>query len=179
VTSRDVVTDRGVVRSFRPDEWRTYRALRLQSLEDSPDAFGSTLARELDFPDDTWSSRLTKGVHSTHDLPLVAELSDEPVGLCWGRIVADAPDVVHLYQMWIAPNARRHGLALRMLDTAVAWARDAGATTVELDVTCGNTPAARLYERAGFRPVGEPALLRDGEALRSQRMHRTLDVDAS
>jgi len=32
------------VREFLPDEWQTYRALRLRSLAESPDAFGSTLA---------------------------------------------------------------------------------------------------------------------------------------
>jgi len=35
-----------IVRKFASDEWRLYRMLRLAALEESPDAFGSTVAHE-------------------------------------------------------------------------------------------------------------------------------------
>jgi len=45
------------VRRVRAGEWRALRALRLRALAEAPNAFGSTLARESAFPDDTWRER--------------------------------------------------------------------------------------------------------------------------
>jgi hypothetical protein len=43
-----------IVRRIEPEEWRRLRDLRLQALADTPEAFGSTLARERDYADDVW-----------------------------------------------------------------------------------------------------------------------------
>jgi hypothetical protein len=69
------------IRTFVPHEWSTYRDLRLRALADSPDAFGSTLAEEQDRSDAEWSRRLASGADSRSNLPLVAEVRGEPIGL--------------------------------------------------------------------------------------------------
>ena len=56
------VTQQISIRRFESAEWRTYKALRLCSLEDSPDAFASTLDRELARPDTVWAERLQNAV---------------------------------------------------------------------------------------------------------------------
>ncbi len=167
------------VRRFAPDEWRLYRDLRLHALREAPDAFGSMYAHEARRSDSEWTSRLSRGVSSPWDLPLVAEASDEPCGLAWVRIEEDAPAIAHLYQMWVAPTRRRQGTGRALLDAAVAWARLAGAHTIVLDVTTGNNDAARLYERVGFIPTGEPKLLRPGSTLLSQAMRLSLETVSS
>ncbi|MCP4445412.1 MAG: GNAT family N-acetyltransferase [Myxococcales bacterium] len=55
-----------------------------------------------------------------------------------------------LLSMWIAPEARRQGLALRLLDVAVQFAMDTGAPSLALAVTRGNAVARLLYEDYGF-----------------------------
>src|SRR5262245_36055761 len=95
------MSDAASVRRFTPAEWRKYRELRLRALADSPDAFGSTLAQEQGRPEADWSTRLTSGAASPSDLPLVAELRGEAVGLAWVRVDASEPEVAHLYQMWV------------------------------------------------------------------------------
>lgn len=162
------------VRRFAPKEWRLYRDLRLRALRESPDAFGSTHAHEAQRTDDEWASRLTRGVHSSWDLPLVAEVSAEPCGLAWTRINENAPDIAHLYQMWVAPTGRGKGAGRALLDAAITWARLAGAHTLELNVTNGNSKAMRLYERVGFRPIGALEPLRPGSQLLSQSMQLSL-----
>jgi ribosomal protein S18 acetylase RimI-like enzyme len=161
--------DRPTVRPFRADEWPTYRELRLRALADAPDAFGSTLAHEAARSDAEWSSRLATGVHSESDLPLVAEVSGEPIGLAWGRIESD-PDIATLYQMWVAPERRGLGAGRMLVEAVIAWATSRNARYLTLAVTCGNNAAWRLYERAGFQPIGEPRPLRPGAALLSQPM---------
>jgi ribosomal protein S18 acetylase RimI-like enzyme len=164
------------VRRFAPDEWRLYRDLRLHALRESPDAFGSTHAHEAQRSDREWELRLSQGLRSPWNLPLVAEANAEPCGLAWVRIEEDAPAIAHLYQMWVAPEQRRQGSGRALLDAAVAWARVAGALTLALNVTSGNNDAVRLYERVGFIPTGERQPLRPGSTLQSQAMHLSLSI---
>jgi GNAT superfamily N-acetyltransferase len=162
------------VRAFAAGEWRAYRSLRLRALADSPDAFGRTLAEEEDREDAWWSERLASGADSRLGLPLVAELLAEPIGLAWGRIDPAHCDVANLYQMWVDPTYRGRGAGGMLLDAVIAWATAANAHHLALGVRCGDTPAARLYARAGFRPVGEPEPIRSGSSLLGQAMQLEL-----
>ncbi len=162
------------IRTFESHEWRTYRYLRLRALEDSPDAFGSTLAEEQARPDKEWSTQLSSATASASDLPLVAEVDGEPVGLAWGRIDPSEWQTAHLYQLGVAPRARGVGAGRLLLYAVIAWARTANIRYLALDVTCGNTPATRLYTRAGFKPVGNPAPLRPASPLLEQPMRLEL-----
>jgi hypothetical protein len=91
--------DEPEVRRFRPDEWRAYRDLRLRSLADAPDAFGSTLERECDLPHAHWSERLASPTDGARTLPLAAERGGEVAGLAFGRIAPDTPGVANVYQI--------------------------------------------------------------------------------
>ena len=169
------------VRMFHPHEWPLYRDLRLAALRDAPDAFGSTLAREEPYSDDDWLTRLTHGVSSAHERPLVAELDGRAVGLCWVRIDPSDPETARLYSVWVHADARRRGVAQGLLGAAVHWAREAGARTMALTVSAES--AARMYRRAGFVDVGGPHPLREGSAVMQQAMQCDLivtpDADAS
>ncbi|THC40087.1 GNAT family N-acetyltransferase [Massilia sp. Mn16-1_5] len=162
------------VRRLAAHEWPLYRALRLRALADAPDAFGSTLAEEETRSDADWAWRLNLGAASNRDLPLVAQLAGEPVGLAWAKVDAADPARVNLFQVWIAPQARGHGLAGALLDAALAWARGTGARAMQLGVVCGNDAARRLYERAGFRDIGEPEPQRPGSSRMEQIMRLEL-----
>jgi ribosomal protein S18 acetylase RimI-like enzyme len=152
------------------DEWATNRDLRLRALSDSPDAFGSTLELEQRRPDEYWRERVAFAFNSALQMLLVAESATEPVGLALGWTDPDGTGITHVFQMWVAPEARGRGCATGLLDALLAWARRTNAKTVVLGVTCGNTAARRLYERAGFVPSGEPGPLRAGSALLVQPM---------
>ena len=162
------------VRMFHPHEWPLYRDLRLASLLDAPGAFGSTFAREEAFSDDEWLARLTHGVASALERPLVAEYDGRPVGLSWARLDPGDPDSANLYQVWVHPDARGRGVGEALLAAAMRWAREAGARTMALTVSA--EPAARMYRRAGFVDVGTPHPLREGSELLQQEMHCDLTV---
>jgi predicted N-acetyltransferase YhbS len=165
------VPDR-IVRRLAAHEWREYRDVRLRALADAPDAFSSTLLRERGFSDDTWSARLASAADA--DLPLVAEADGELVGLTWGRIDASEPDVAHLFQMWVAPSHRGLGAGRQLLDIVIRWTQASNARYLDLGVTCGDTPAMRLYTRAGFKPAGDPEPLRPGSTMLAQPMRLDL-----
>ena len=165
---------RMTVRRLGAHEWRAYRDLRLRALSDSPTAFSSTLDAEQRQSEADWAERLSSGVTSEWNLPLVAAHGDELVGLAWGRIDPSVPETAFVFQMWVTPLSRGLGCGSMLLDAVITWARDAKARCVVLGVTCGDTAARRLYVRAGFEPVGDLEPLRPGSTLLSQPMRLEL-----
>ena len=159
------------IRTFKTAEWRKYRKLRLNSLTESPDAFGSWLDREQKFTDREWSSRFTLSDSTGINFPLPAEKNEDAVGLAWGRIHLPDKDTVHIYQMWVAPERRGEGTGRLLLNEIQAWAKSQNAKTVALAVACGNSPALELYSSTGFLAVSEIEPLRQGSDIRTQQMH--------
>ena len=76
--------------------------------------------------------------------------------------------------MWVSPTQRRAGIAAKLVQAIVGWARETDATTVELWVTRDNDAAERLYEAAGFRPTGEHQPLPSDPCKDELRMRRVL-----
>ena len=74
------------------------------------------------------------------------------------------------FKMWVAPSARGRGLGDTLLKAAIHWAAQYGASCVKLGATCGNTPAIRLYQRAGFVELGATEPIRPGSAVLAQNM---------
>ena len=161
------------IRRFTPREWPAYRALRLRSLADAPNAFGSSLALEESWAQELWMARLMAADVSGRDCPLVAESSGPDgamLGLLWAKCDTTDASIVNLFQMWVAPEARGRGAASALVDEAVSWARSIGARLVRLGVVVDNRDAIRLYERKGFRNDGEPEPIRPGSAVLEQTM---------
>jgi ribosomal-protein-alanine N-acetyltransferase len=78
---------------------------------------------------------------------MVPALSDRRSG--YGFVAADVPEL----SIAVAPEARGRGFGTQLLGALVAAARDAGHRAISLSVEPEN-PALRLYERPGFRRVG-------------------------
>jgi ribosomal protein S18 acetylase RimI-like enzyme len=112
-------------------------------------------------------------LEASSDAPEGLQASHEPfhsVALCVNSGVEAVPPVAHVYQMWVAPESRGLGAGLMLLRSVVEWAREAKAERVVLNVTCGDTPARRLYAHLGFRATGDPAPLRPGSTILAQPM---------
>jgi len=162
------------IRILAADDWPLYRDLRLASLADSPQAFGSTHREESQRRDSDWIRRLADP-DPDRELPLVVEVEGRGAGLAWGRITAEAPDTAALYQVWVHPAHRGRGAGQLLLATFTEWARLKGAHRLVLDVTVADSPAMALYHRAGFRPIGPTRPLRPGSEHRCQPMCRELE----
>ena len=64
-------------------------------------------------------------------------------------------DEVHLLNITVAPEFQSQGWGRIMLDAVAVWARGQGAQWLWLEVRAGNERAQRIYERQGYRRVGE------------------------
>jgi GNAT superfamily N-acetyltransferase len=82
---------------------------------------------------------------------LVARLSGEPVG-CAGLVRLDE-GTGEVKRMYVAPAARRRGLARRLLAGLEEAARAAGYARLRLDTSAGQPEARALYEASGYRSI--------------------------
>jgi ribosomal protein S18 acetylase RimI-like enzyme len=138
------------LRVVTPDDWRLWRAVRLEALGEAPYAFSSTLADWESAPPERFRARLA--IDGSHNL--VAVLDGRPVGLASGFADGD-PGTVDLRSMWVSPTVRGLGTADALVDAIEEWARERGARTLCLDVVASNDRARRLYERHGLVVTGE------------------------
>ena len=138
------------VRRLGPDDWEILRVVRLRSLADSPDAFGSTLEREQAFTEADWRMRLSG--------PVVVVEDPEPVAV-GGAF--DHDGVPHVWGMWTDPAHRRRGHARAVLDALLPPGKRA-----QLDVNVTNQGARAVYERYGFVGSGQLEPLRPGSEQR-------------
>lgn len=134
-------------------DWERFKQIRLESLSESPEAFGSRYGDWVDAPAQRWQSRL-----SDVELTLVAMGSQKPVGVVSGQPVGD--EWVELISLWVSPENRGGGVAGQLIEAVVAWAAARGRDTY-LMVRRENAAARCAYERAGFVdtagwPVDEP-----------------------
>jgi ribosomal protein S18 acetylase RimI-like enzyme len=83
-----------------------------------------------------------------------------------------------LLGMGVHRDARRGGIGLQLLDTAIAWATRQGLEWIDLEVLSANAPALALYRKRGFVQTGEiPDLFRiDGESLAYRYMSLALQA---
>lgn len=167
------------IRSIQPDEWRTYRAVRLRALQDAPDAFGSTYAAEVDRPDELWSSRIAAAAGSSgQDKALFAIKGGEVCGLAWCKVSATEQGFADLFQMWVEPESRGVGMGSALLREAIEFVRSAGVSTLRLGVAVAESPAMHLYQSFGFVPVGAVGPIREGSTMLAQTMHLKLNAAA-
>jgi ribosomal protein S18 acetylase RimI-like enzyme len=159
------------IRQAVPGEWERVREIRLRSLLDSPDAFGSTLEHERAFGQPEWVEWIEGWEGGTNALH-VAEVED---GGSWvGMAVGSRTGTerrAHLYAMWVEPAWRTRGVGARLVGEVLAWAASQGARSVVLGVTETNEGAAAFYERLGFADTGLRHPLREGSLL-SVRIYR-------
>lgn len=174
------------VRRTSPPDWEVMRELRLAALRTDPDAFGSTLERELAFEQQEWEERCA------NPDSYVAFLYGRPVGLgafvpttiaapshgddatSNGPAAQGSAQVRQIVSVWMAPDARGQGVAQAVIETLVESARRQGAARLTLLVTIGNELAVRLYRRIGFRETGRTEALPGRPHLLEAEM--TLDL---
>ena len=154
---------------LREDEWQSYRAIRLDALQDSPAAIGSTLAEEQAFRESTWRRRLAES--ATFVARVGGQDTTKPVGLV--LFFRDPEEATYeLVSMWVRPAARGSKVADALVRAVIGEVADIGADAVHLWVTEPNTAARRLYERRGFSYTGRQIPLPSNPSLTELLMVR-------
>jgi ribosomal protein S18 acetylase RimI-like enzyme len=168
------------IRKLRADDVQAYRALRLRGLKEFPPAFAESY--------DEFAKQSAP--------ELVATLED-PAGLChvFGAfndggellgmvgVTRDTFEKLrhkgYVWGMYVAPEQHGQGIGKRLLEAAIAHAREmSGLEQLRLMVGEANTSARALYESVGFRAFGlEPRELKTGGTYYDS-VHMWLDLSS-
>ena len=117
------------------------------------DAYAAELDATFDGGFDTARSRPVDPAALTppRGLLLVARLHAEPIAC--GALKLPPGEPAEIKRLWVAPGARRLGVARRVLAELEARARTAGAEVVRLDTNRALRAATTLYRSAGYTEV--------------------------
>lgn len=97
---------------------------------------------------ESWSYGLLEaGIHSPFDVYYVYEQEERILGYCNLRLLAGEGEVQRIA---VLPDFRRMGLARKMMEVMVEYARENRAASISLEVRASNLPARNLYETYGF-----------------------------
>ena len=140
------------IRRLNTGEAELYRAVRLESLRESPKAFATTYESALQRDDDSWRAQADASA-SGSDRATFVVIAEQPVGL--GAIYRDPdrPQEGELIQVWVSPEGRGGKVAADLLNALFQWAASNGFETIRAEVTPDNSRALRFYEKCGFTRV--------------------------
>jgi ribosomal protein S18 acetylase RimI-like enzyme len=159
--TKTIATPRGTVtvRQATSADAVTLRELRLQALQNHPDAFGSDYAREFNQPVSYWTDRLN---NQSSSVIYVAATNSNLVGMI-GIYHSGLVKLQHNATIWgvyVCPEWRSLGIAGQLVESCLEWARAGRLKLVKLAVVTTNVVAIRSYARCGFRVYGvDPQVL--------------------
>lgn len=164
------------LRRLSPDDAEAYREIRLESLQNAPEAFGATYEHESVQPLGWFKDRLSRSAM------FGAFFAGELVGIA-GYYRQEGAKYRHkgfLVGMYVRPDARRRGAGSALVRAVTRHA----VTEVEILQLCvitDNEAARRLYHRHGFTEYGieRNALKYEGRYFDDVHMAKHLKPDES
>ena len=146
------------LRPGETDDWTFLEAMLFEAFFWDPSSRRPALS---EFREEREAAKLLAGWGRRGDRAIIAEEADARAGAAWFRLWTDADhsygfvraDIPEL-GLAVHPAFRRQGIGTALLRALAGTARAEGFPGISLSVSPAN-PARRLYERAGFRKVGE------------------------
>jgi GNAT superfamily N-acetyltransferase len=131
------------------DDWAALKAIRLESLVDTPEAYGSTYASAAIYSERQWRSMAETRAY------YLALLEGAVIGMASGGLNDAHPGTRWLFSMYVTPASRGSGAASALVEAVEDWARDEGAHELYLHVSAPVERAHAFYRKTGFVETGE------------------------
>jgi len=162
-----------VIKPITPGNALVFRAVRLRALEDAPQAFTSTYAKESQLPDSEWLARAER-MNGERGAGFLAMDDEDACGIV--GVFLDQNDLSRalLVSMWTAPTHRRQGVGRLLVEEVLNWSRLRRVRTVLLMVTAINESAIHFYERLGFTRTGRTEPYPNNPAILDHEMSRQI-----
>ncbi len=174
----DALQQQAEIRELWPNDWEEYKRLRLEWLQDTPEAFGGSYEQENEREDREWIERLAKpdrktmGVYVDDKLVAIMTMLQ---GLHFPDSTSDM-DYNFLVAVYTDPVYRGTGTSLKLLESLLDYTKK--HFPAKKCILCVNSkkydaliPAQKLYEKAWFHMYENQELLHKfGEKLHKMHM---------
>jgi len=157
-----------------PQNTFVFKAVRLRALQDTPQAFGSTYAKELQLTDSDWLQRAERWNGESGVGFLAMDDDDSACGIAGSFLDQNDATRAHLISMWTAPAHRQQGIGRLLVNEVLNWAQSRNARVLQLMVTSINEPAIRFCQRLGFAPTGRTEPYPNDPAIVEYEMSRPI-----
>jgi len=166
-----------VIRPLGPSDAELFQVLRLRGLRESPEAFGSTYDEDVTLAREIIAERLAHSRTAPARVVFGAWRHDSLIGVV-GAMQSPKRKTRHsatVWGMYVAPEARRHGIARALMDALLAEVREwPDVVRVTLSVVERADAARGLYSALGFVEFGrEPDAYREAD-VRDTALHLVL-----
>lgn len=131
-----------------PDSWQVYRELRLEALQNDPQAFGGSYEEEINLTPTNWQNRLKSMWFAWTDNQIIGM-----IGLVQNKEMG-IKHYAFLVSLWVKPAYRRQGIGALLIKHVQKDAPTKQLRKILLHVTKTQPGALRLYEPVGFKKVG-------------------------
>lgn len=147
-----------IIRQAAVEDATSLRELRLEALQNKPEAFASDHEAESKDSVADWEKRLA----ASDGTIFIADAGSELAGMAGVgqyRHTKTRHNAI-IWGVYVKPAWRGRKLARQLVEACVGWAREAGLRSVRLGVIATNPAAINSYIRAGFRVYGvEPEVI--------------------
>ncbi len=140
------------VKKLEKNDWRAYKALRLEALGLHPDVYGGTLQDALQTSDSDWQQVLDRQDQAYFGLYEGGEL----IG-CGGVFMQDAASKTGmLIGGYIRAQYRGRGLSHMIYEARIGWTKESGLyDRLVVGHRKGNEASRRANQVFGFKYIGE------------------------
>lgn len=143
------------IRKLTGDDAKAYWELRLEALQQNPEAFATTYEDAIVRTEPL--KRVTKSLDTEESSSLGAFIDNELIGV---MTIAEegAPKLRHrvnLFAVYVTPRVRGRQVGTALLQAVIEYAKQLShVEKINLTVVSTNEQAIRLYEKVGFKAFG-------------------------
>ena len=138
------------IRELQVGEVALLKELRLRALKNAPQEVGDSYDAACEQPDDYWLKTAKSLTGNSVQRMFIAEENGCQLGSVFALADPNDPDGGSLGGMWVDSDERKSGVGMALCQIVIEWAARCDFRRLRLWVADGETPAHRLYRKAGF-----------------------------
>lgn len=141
------------IRILGPKDAVIYKEVRLEALQNHPEAFSSSYDEERDFP----LKRIESRLNEEHSFTFGTFAENKLIGVV-SLILETSNKIKHranIFAMYVYHEKRKSGIGRSLMLEAIKKAKEIERVEqIYLTVTSSNEPAKKLYQSLGFKTYG-------------------------